>query len=315
MCPETAWYKKERGVKLQRRTQQPFSWMSHALQRRKGNFETQLSQQLQEQSEQKQLGGNQRQRTKHQSRRTTMAPVQWLLLVFSLAFISVSVNLGHLLPEGDEDEEKSHLDDIVQKAENILLRSVFRKVEEDEDPSKESDSSQLDWMSKRQHPGKRSMQDVQKRQHPGKREENDLDPYTEQQQQQQQRAGKRSLWDPYLDIPISQLPYLNELSKRQHPGKRYLAYSKRQHPGKRGWDEEAEEGEQTLEKRQHPGKRYLSLETPDSIVPCDPHDSLECSKGSPLLELLDNISKGRVEEKRQHPGRRALLDGEVEAEA
>ncbi|XP_020658451.1 thyrotropin releasing hormone [Pogona vitticeps] len=243
-----------------------------------------------------------------------MAPAQWLLLLLSLAFISVSVNVGQLLPEGDENEEKSHLDDIVQKAENILLRSVFRKVEEDdEDPNKESDSSQLDWISKRQHPGKRSLHDLEKRQHPGKREENnDVDPYTELEKRQ--HPGKRSLWDPYLDIPSSQLAYLNELSKRQHPGKRYLVYSKRQHPGKRGWDEETEEGEQTFEKRQHPGKRYLGSESPDSILPCDPHDALECSKGSLLLELLDSISKGRAEEKRQHPGRRALLDGEVEAE-
>lgn len=153
-----------------------------------------------------------------------------------------------------------------------------------------------------------------KQQHPEKSEEDDeFDRYLELQKRQ--HPGRRSLWDQYLDIPSNQLAYLNELSKRQHPGKRYLASSKRQHPGKRAWDEEIDLSEQDLEKRQHPGKRYLGIESPDYNAPCFPRDSFNCSKGSLLLlELLDNISKGRIEEKRQHPGRRSSWDGETEAD-
>lgn len=135
--------------------------------------------------------------------------------------------------------------------------------------------------------------------------------------QKRQHPGRRSLWDPYLDISGNQLAYLNEISKRQHPGKRYLSYSKRQHPGKRSWDDEIDGDEQDLEKRQHPGKRYLGSDSPDYNVynvPCDPQDSFNCSKANQLLEFLDNVSKGRAEEKRQHPGRRSSWDSEVEAE-
>ncbi|XP_003217792.2 thyrotropin releasing hormone [Anolis carolinensis] len=243
-----------------------------------------------------------------------MASVHLLLLLFSLAFTSVCGNLGQSFPEEDENEEKAHLDDIFQRAESIILRSVFRKMEEDEeDPNKDLVTPQLDQITKRQHPGKRDLYSLEKRQHPGKRDQDDgFNLYSELQKRQ--HPGRRSLWEQYLNTPNSQLAYLNELSKRQHPGKRYLAYSKRQHPGKRSWDEETEEVEQNLEKRQHPGKRYLSSESPDYTAPCDLQDSLECSKSSLLLELLDSVSQGRGEEKRQHPGRRSLLDGEVEAE-
>ncbi|KAF7249721.1 Pro-thyrotropin-releasing hormone [Varanus komodoensis] len=240
-----------------------------------------------------------------------MPSAQLLLLLCSLAFASV---LGQPFPEGGENEEESHLGDIIQRAESIILRSIFKKVEdEDEDSNKELGASQLDWMSKRQHPGKRSLNDLEKRQHPGKREEdNEFDHDLELQKRQ--HPGRRSLWEQYLDIPSSQLAYLNELSKRQHPGKRYLAYSKRQHPGKRSWDDEVEEGELILERRQHPGKRNLASESLDYKVPCDPQDSLECSKSRLLLELLDNVSKGGIDEKQQQPGRRSPLDEEVEAE-
>ncbi|XP_053148354.1 thyrotropin releasing hormone [Hemicordylus capensis] len=262
-----------------------------------------------------------------------MTSAQLLLLLFSLAFTSVCVNLGQPFPEEGENEGKSHLDDIFQRAENVILRSILKKLEDDEDPNKETSALQLDWISKRQHPGKRSLYELEKRQHPGKREymseesygeilkrqhpgkrEEDDELADDLELQKRQHPGRRSLWDQYLDIPSNRLAYLSELSKRQHPGKRFLAYSKQQHPGKRSWDDELDGDEQDLEKRQHPGKRYLGSESPDYSVPCDPQDSFNCSKGSLLLELLDNVSKGRVEEKRQHPGRRSLWDGEVEAE-
>lgn len=263
-----------------------------------------------------------------------MPSAQLFLLVFFLAFTSVCVNLGQPFPEDGENEEKSHLDDIFQRAENIILRSVLTKAGDDEeDTNKDPSASQLNWISKRQHPGKRSLNDLDKRQHPGKREDESDGSYGETlkrqhpgkredndeferylELQKRQHPGRRALWDLYPEIPSNQLAYLNELSKRQHPGKRYLAYSKRQHPGKRSWEDEFDGSEQDLEKRQHPGKRYLGSESPDYPVPCDPQDSINCSKGSWLLELLDSVNKGQVEEKRQHPGRRSSWEGEAEVE-
>ncbi|XP_019392645.1 PREDICTED: thyrotropin releasing hormone [Crocodylus porosus] len=261
-----------------------------------------------------------------------MTPVQ-LLLLLSLTLSGICLNLGQLTLEGGENSERSHLDDILQRAESILLRSILKKVEEEEELNKEPDASEPDSLSKRQHPGKRFFNelekrqhpgkredgeealygDIQKRQHPGKREEDDdLDRYLELQKRQ--HPGKRSLWDQYVDAPSTQLTYLNELSKRQHPGKRYLVYAKRQHPGKRGWEDELDLGEQDLEKRQHPGKRFSDSESPDYAAPCDLQDDINCSKGSLLLELLDNVNKGREEEKRQHPGRRFAWESEAEAE-
>uniref|UniRef100_A0A8D0DH22 Pro-thyrotropin-releasing hormone n=1 Tax=Salvator merianae TaxID=96440 RepID=A0A8D0DH22_SALMN len=257
-----------------------------------------------------------------------------LLLVFSLAFISVCTSVAQPFPEGDEHEENSNLDNIFQRAESILLRSLLKKIEEDEENlNKESEVSQIDWILKRQHPGKRSLSNLEKRQHPGKREDVNDETYGETMKRQhpgkreeddefdyyselqkRQHPGRRSLWEQYLDIPSNQLAYLNELAKRQHPGKRYLAYNKRQHPGKRGWDDEIDDGEQNLEKRQHPGKRYLGSESLDYNVPCNSQDSLNCSKGGLLLELLDNVSRSHLEEKRQHPGKRSSWDGEAEEE-
>ncbi|XP_039220483.1 thyrotropin releasing hormone [Crotalus tigris] len=213
-------------------------------------------------------------------------------LFLFLAFTSVCVNLGQQFPEEDDNDEKSLLDDLSPEAESLILSSIFRKVEDaKEDLEKEPNASELDWITKRQHPGKRMVMDLEKRQHP----------------------GRRSLSDQILSIPSSQLAYLNELSKRQHPGKRYLPYNKRQHPGKRGWDDETE-SEEILEKRQHPGKRYLGSQTPDNNILCDTQESSECSKGSLLLGLLEKINKVRGEEKSQHPGRSSWLDGEIEAE-
>lgn len=171
-------------------------------------------------------------------------------------------------------------------------------------------------MEKRQHPGKRYVEedtsygDIQKRQHPGKREiEDDLDGYLELKKRQ--HPGRRSLSDQYADIPSAQLTYLNELSKRQHPGRRYLMY-KRQHPSKRGWNDEADLNDQYGEKRQHPGKRHWSSDSPDDAGPCNFQESFTCNKRSLLLDLVENVSKDRVEEKRQHPGKRSAWESETE---
>uniref|UniRef100_A0A8C5MG74 Thyrotropin releasing hormone n=1 Tax=Leptobrachium leishanense TaxID=445787 RepID=A0A8C5MG74_9ANUR len=170
----------------------------------------------------------------------------------------------------------------------------------------------VEWISKRQHPGKRLLDEMEKRQHPGKREEGDW--YLDLPKRQ--HPGRRSsLADQYpQDSPSSALGLLTDVSKRQHPGKRIPSYTKRQHPGKRGYEEEEVielVDPHEVEKRQHPGKRYLETDDADYVPPCDGPDPFNCSKGGFLLDLLDNVNRARVEEKRQHPGRRALWEGEV----
>lgn len=165
-------------------------------------------------------------------------------------------------------------------------------------PSPESQIIQPDWLSKRQHPGKRegdAEEGVEeeeeeggavgphKRQHPGRRE--DVAAWSDVTQQKRQHPGRHPSWLGYT------------FTKRQHPGRR-LVDSKAQG----SWEaeeeeEEEEEGEPIPEKRQHPGKRALG-------GPCGPGG--DCGQASLLLGLLDDLSRGRgAEEKRQHPGRRA----------
>lgn len=198
--------------------------------------------------------------------------------------------------------------------------------------SAEGSSSQTEWVTKRQHPGKRYSEDLEKRQHPGRREEDEDEQYLDVQKRQhpgkredemhsfmelqkRQHPGKRSTTGHVSENPVM---LLSELSKRQHPGKRYLVlHSKRQHPGKRhpededsdgDWDADADGDEDVaeLEKRQHPGKRFWDNSSPDlgTNSPCDVLDPTSCSKTSFLLDFLDNINKSHAEEKRQHPGKR-----------
>lgn len=200
--------------------------------------------------------------------------------------------------------------------------------------------SQPEWVTKRQHPGKRFNEDVEKRQHPGRREEEEeedeqfLDVQRRQHPgkredemrafvtglQKRQHPGKRAAAGGHLsDSPLS---LLSELSKRQHPGKRYLLHSKRQHPGKRYFEDEegdsdrnagADEDLSEFEKRQHPGKRLWDNGSPELSTgsPCDVLDPDSCSKTSLLLDFLDNI-KSHAEEKRQHPGKRFAPEEDLE---
>lgn len=199
-------------------------------------------------------------------------------------------------------------------------------------------SSQPEWVTKRQHPGKRYSEDLEKRQHPGRREEDEDDEYLDVQRRQhpgkredemhsftelqkRQHPGKRTTSGLISDNPEM---FLSELSKRQHPGKRYLVlHSKRQHPGKRysededgeeDWDVEGDENPSELEKRQHPGKRFLDNSSPDlgTNSPCDVLEPTSCSKASLLLDFLDNINKNHAEEKRQHPGKRFAPEDDLE---
>lgn len=204
--------------------------------------------------------------------------------------------------------------------------------------------SQTEWVTKRQHPGKRYSEDLEKRQHPGRRDEDEDEQYLDVQRRQhpgkredemhsfmeniqkRQHPGKRTTMGHVSENPVM---FLSELSKRQHPGKRYLVlHSKRQHPGKRylededgdgDWDADADGDEDLaeLEKRQHPGKRFWDNSSPDlgTNSPCDVLDPTSCSKTSLLLDFLDNINKSHAEEKRQHPGKRFAPEEEsVEAE-
>ncbi|KAK7884873.1 hypothetical protein WMY93_027996 [Mugilogobius chulae] len=247
----------------------------------------------------------------------------YLLVLASLAVCNLPLCKGQSLT--DDDQEPRTIDDIIlQKAESLLLRSILRKIQGDDE--RYEDTSQPSWVTKRQHPGKRytgedvegdeSYVDVNKRQHPGKREE---ETHSYLEPQKRQHPGKRTVTGLVSNNPLL---VLGELSKRQHPGKRYLMlHTKRQHPGKRFFpdaesdlDLDGEELEE-LEKRQHPGKRFLDNSNPllGSHPPCDFLDSRGCS--SPpnrlLLDFLDHINTSHVEEKRQHPGKRFVSEEDL----
>ncbi|NXX56210.1 TRH protein, partial [Scopus umbretta] len=259
-----------------------------------------------------------------------MPSIQLPLLLLCLLLCGACLNWGQPLPEGSENMGGNPLDDILQRSESLILQSVLKKAEKEEEMNKESNAPLPEWLSKRQRPGKKYLSDLEKRQHPGKRDveedtsfgdiqkrqhpgkrdtEDDLDSYMELKKQQY--PGRRSLSDPYADIPGTQLTYLNELSKRQHPGRRYLMY-KRQHPRKRGWNDEVDLNDQYGEKRQHPGKRHWNSDSPDDTGPCNFQESFTCNKGSLLLDLVGDVSKDRVDEKRQHPGKRSAWESETE---
>ncbi|NXY72885.1 TRH protein, partial [Glareola pratincola] len=256
-----------------------------------------------------------------------MPSIQLPLLLLCLTLGGVCLHQGQPLPEGSEKMGRSPVNDILQRSESLILQSVLKKAEE---MNKESNAPLSEWLSKRQHPGKKYLSDLEKRQHPGKRDveedtsygdiqkrqhpgkreiEDNFDSYLELKKRQ--HPGRRSSSDQYAAIPSAQLTYLNELSKRQHPGRRYLMY-KRQHPSKRGWNDEVDLNDQHGEKRQHPGKRHWNSDSPDDAGPCSAQESFTCNKGSFFLDLVENVSKDRVEEKRQHPGKRSAWESETE---
>lgn len=135
--------------------------------------------------------------------------------------------------------------------------------------------------------------------------EDDLDVHLELKRQQP--PGRKSLLDQFAYSPRAQLTYMNELPKREHPGRRYPMY-KHQRPSKRGWNYEVDV---YGEKRQHPAKRYWNSDSSDDTGPCNFEESFTCHKGNLLLDLVD-VSRDRVEEKRQHPGKRSAWESETE---
>ncbi|NWH96048.1 TRH protein, partial [Aegithalos caudatus] len=248
------------------------------------------------------------------------------LLLLCLTSCGVCFSGGHLLPEESEKMGKSPLNDILQRSESLILQSALKKAEKEEDINKESNAPLLQWLSKRQqpgkkylsnlekrqHPGKRDVEeetsygDIQKRQHPGKREmEDDLDVYLELKKQQP--PGRKSQLDQFANSPRAQPTYMNELSKRERPDRRYLMY-KHQHPSKRSWNYEVD---LYGEKHQHPGKMHWNSDSSDDTGPCNFQGPFTCHKGSLLLDLVD-VSRDRVEEKRQHPGKRSAWQSEAE---
>ncbi|NWV17883.1 TRH protein, partial [Origma solitaria] len=256
-----------------------------------------------------------------------MPSIQLPLLLLCLTLCGVCFNGGHLLPEERENMGRNPLDDNLQRSESLILQSVLKKAEKKEEINKESNAPLLEWLSKRQHPGKKylsnlekrqhpgkrdvekdtSYGDIQKRQHPGKREIED-DPDVHMKLKRQQPPGRKSLLDQFADSPRAQLTDMNELSKREHPDRRYLMYE-HQHPSKRSWNYEID---LYGEKRQHPGKRHWKPDSSDDKGPCKFQESFTCRKGSLLLDLVEDVSRDRVEEKRQHPGKRSAWASETE---
>ncbi|KAM8758322.1 thyrotropin releasing hormone isoform 2-T2 [Rhynchonycteris naso] len=233
-------------------------------------------------------------------------PGPWLLLAMALTLTLTGVPGGRAQPEVAQQEaiaaELPSLDDLLRRAERLLvLREDLQRLPGGQGNG-ESDSQIFlpDWLSKRQHPGKREEEAEEgveeeeegeamgphKRQHPGRREDAVMWS-VDVAQEKRQHPGRRSSW-------------LGAFTKRQHPGRR-LVIPKAQ----RGWEEEEEdkeEGELMPEKRQHPGKRALG-------GLCGLQGA--CGQASLLLGLLDDLSRGqRPEEKRQHPGRRMAWAGE-----
>ncbi|XP_029995675.1 pro-thyrotropin-releasing hormone [Sphaeramia orbicularis] len=259
-----------------------------------------------------------------------------LLILASFLVCTLTISTGQSFPAEDETDQRTTDDIVLQRAESLLLRAILRKMQ-DEDGRYEGFSSQPEWVTKRQHPGRRFSEDLEKRQHPGRREDDEDEQYLDVKKRQhpgkredemhsfiefqkRQHPGKRSTMEHISENPFI---VLSELSKRQHPGKRYLVlHSKRQHPGKRYSLDEDGEGESDadgdedlpeLEKRQHPGKRFWDNSNPEigTNTPCDVLDPTSCSKTSLLLDFLDNINMSHVEEKRQHPGKRFAPDEDL----
>ncbi|XP_001144565.3 thyrotropin releasing hormone [Pan troglodytes] len=230
-------------------------------------------------------------------------PGPWLLLALALTLNLTGVPGGRAQPEAAQQEavtavEHPGLDDFLRQVERLLfLRENIQRLQGDQGEHSASQIFQSDWLSKRQHPGKREEEEEEgveeeeeggaggphKRQHPGRRED-EASWSVDVTQHKRQHPGRRSPWLAYA-VP-----------KRQHPGRR-LADPKAQ----RSWEEEEEEEEREedlmAEKRQHPGKRALG-------GPCGPQGA--CGQAGLLLGLLDDLSRSQgAEEKRQHPGRRA----------
>ncbi|XP_061665838.1 pro-thyrotropin-releasing hormone [Syngnathoides biaculeatus] len=207
---------------------------------------------------------------------------------------------------------------LLRRAESLLLRSILRKMRA-EDRDTEGPSPQTEWVTKRQHPGKRYREDLD--------QEDEADGEFLPGVERRQHPGRRATTGHLSDLPA--IVAQGELAKRQHPGKRDSALrGRRQHPGKRQPEEEEEEEDDDdddddeeeeeedrgdgdlpeLDKRQHPGKRLWDRPQVATTSPCeDVSDLVTCAESNLLLlQFLDDIDK------RQHPGKRfAPADDDV----
>lgn len=55
-----------------------------------------------------------------------------LILLASLTVCNLTMNLGQSIPDDDNAETRATLDEMLQRADNLLLRSILKKIGEDE---------------------------------------------------------------------------------------------------------------------------------------------------------------------------------------
>ncbi|XP_007948785.1 thyrotropin releasing hormone [Orycteropus afer afer] len=214
----------------------------------------------------------------------------WLLL--ALALTVTNVPGGRSQPEVVQQEaaavtERLGLNDLLRQAERLLLlREDLQRLRANQGERNAEPQTELDWLSKRQHPGKREEEaeegveeeeeegetvEPQKRQHPGRRED-EASWSVDVTKHKRQHPGRRSSWLGYV------------ITKKQHPGRRLVDPK-----GQKSWEEEEEEEELMPEKRQHPGKRALG-------GPCGPWGA--CDRAAFLLGLLGDLSRGQGAEEK-----------------
>ncbi|XP_072328200.1 pro-thyrotropin-releasing hormone [Scyliorhinus torazame] len=259
-----------------------------------------------------------------------MRSAWFLLLGYLTLHKSVTASQQHTAAAAGAGTEAIPLEEMLQRAETILIRSMLMRMAE------ERDNNALDAASppaggdfKRQHPGKRSEEEFEKRQHPGKREEGASEEGAYLAAEKRQHPGRRGLDGAALEIETRQHPgrrspfaqyagenaFLGELAKPQRPADMSLLYSKRQHPGRRSWEDESDSGEREwLERGQSPSRPYPEAGSSSTELssPCELQEPVSCGKPSYLLELLANMNKNWAEVKRQHPGRRLAPDGQLQ---
>ena len=66
----------------------------------------------------------------------TMPSIQLPLLLLCLTLCGVCLNGGQPLPERSENMGRSPLDDILQRSESLVLQSVLKKAEKEEEMNK-----------------------------------------------------------------------------------------------------------------------------------------------------------------------------------
>ncbi|XP_003926211.1 thyrotropin releasing hormone [Saimiri boliviensis] len=225
-------------------------------------------------------------------------PGPWLLLALALTLNLTGVPGGRAQPEAAQQEavtvaERLGLEDLLRQAERLLfLRENILRQQGDQGEHSASQILQPDWLSKRQHPGKREEEEEvgveeekeeggavgpHKRQHPGRRED-EASWSVDATQHKRQHPGRRSHWLGYA------------VTRRQHPGRR-LVDPKAQRSWEEGEEEEERKEELMPEKRQHPGKRAVGGS-------CEPQGA--CSQAVLLLGLLDDLSRSQGAEEKQH---------------